>query len=93
MSLVKELLQVFDEDMQIQEEALRIALAEKDYDRIASIAHSLKGSSARVTAIQLSELSSLLEVRAQTGNSPVESLTEEVFVECARLRQWLRGLS
>ena len=92
MSLVKELLQVFDADMQIQEEALRIALAKRDYGRIASIAHSIKGSAARVTAIQLSGLSSLLEARAQSGDSPTESLTQELFDELARVRQWQREI-
>ena len=64
-NLLMELCQVFKEDCGKTVQAMRHAIAETNFTRLEHLAHSLKGSSASLSALELADAAAKLEKLAR----------------------------
>ncbi len=74
--LLLELLDIFDQDFQVKRPALSEFFAQKNFDKIRDIAHSLKGAAGNISAKELFQSFYQLEKMAE-GKDP--SRMEAVF--------------
>jgi len=63
-----ELVRVFLQDSSPRCEALRSAFAAQDSEQVREIAHSFKGASANLSAVQLAELCFVVETAGRENN-------------------------
>lgn len=63
-----ELVKVFIQDSTPRCDALRAAYAAQDSDQVREIAHSFKGASANLSAVQLAELCFVVETAGRENN-------------------------
>lgn len=63
--LLLELLDIYEEDYGPKREGIEKAIAEKNYEDIRGIAHSLKGASGNISAKSVREIFSILEEKGQ----------------------------
>lgn len=82
----QELLQIFFQDCQVQMERLQEAWRVSDLAEVRQVAHHIKGASANVGAIALSQLAAQLEEDARNLNSAPITASLQV------LSQRLEGL-
>lgn len=82
--LLGEMLGIFLEQVPMQLQQMRQAGAVGDTDRIAAIAHELRGAAANVGAEGLRTLACEVELHLKRGDS--KDVTAELEVELARLR-------
>lgn len=84
-----ELLQLFVEDTRSHLSKLAEAIARDDADQVRRLAHHLKGASANVGALGLSEAAGILETEARQANlNPAPALQQQMqlnFTEIERL--------
>ena len=67
--LMRELLAIFKEDFPPHYQALRQAVASQDADRVASVAHTLKGMLSNLAAHEAAGVAALLENSGRNGNA------------------------
>ncbi len=67
--LLKELLDIFVEDFEQKRIKLTEAVANKDFETIKSIAHSVKGASGNISAKLLREVCIVLETKGKAGDA------------------------
>ena len=84
----KDLLQDFINELPAKLEKLKLYAAEKDADSLNRAAHNLKGVSANLGAMPLSERAGRLEKQVKEGyNDTVEGLLSEITVEIQTLTE------
>ena len=89
----KEIISMYIEQTGEQLSALENAVNEKDVEAISSKAHQIKGSSANLGAIQISDLCSRLEDNAKDGNlSSTDQLFDEIHGTFDRTKVQLLAL-
>lgn len=88
--LAAELAELFVEDVPLRLEALRSALLQRDMRRVGQLAHTLKGSSSNLGAIQLASTCSALQSAADDASpSATAVLVEAVARDWALVRDLL----
>ncbi|MDG2215046.1 MAG: response regulator, partial [Verrucomicrobiota bacterium] len=89
----KEIISMYIDQTREQLCALEKSVNEKDIASISSKAHQIKGSSANLGAVQISDLCSLLEDNAKVGNlSSSEQLLNEIYGTFDRTKVQLLAL-
>lgn len=93
LRLLRELLAIFDESLGSRIDDLLSAIKSGDLALIASLGHSLKGSSAFVYAIRLSALCGEIEAAARSGElETINALGARLPSEAAALRDAVSGI-
>lgn len=74
-----ELIALFQRDMPVRLAILRAAVGAADWNAVAEVAHTLKGSSGNLGAAALAEVCATLQVSAAAGDAPrIAALAREV---------------
>jgi len=85
-----ELLSIYQEEFSSSAQALEQAIRSQDYTAIQELGHSLKGSSANLSLIQLREKAYLIETAGREQNLELaRTSTEELKTEFQRLQDHL----
>jgi len=88
--IVDELLETFATQIPNDADALTAAVASTDRDRVASLAHRLKGGAATMSADRLARLALELEQLSKTDSASLESAMTELRQEMARCVEFAR---
>jgi HPt (histidine-containing phosphotransfer) domain-containing protein len=86
--LLAELIDIFLRDAPTRLTAIRGAIAREDWPELVAAAHSLKGSSGSLGAVQMADLCGRLERQGRTGTDRREA--ELVFRELERQSELVR---
>ncbi|HHN73889.1 MAG TPA: Hpt domain-containing protein [Acidobacteria bacterium] len=88
----KELLEIFLDDVPGRMEQLRSAIAAGQADEVASVAHSIKGAAANLSALAIRDTALNIETQARNENlSDAPALAGTLEVEIGRLTEFLRS--
>lgn len=91
-NLVKEVLSVFQSDSAERLQALRAASAAGDRETVRKQAHTLKGSSAQVGALAMSNICQRLESCAREASAQeIDDLIGKIEVDFAAVRQQMQS--
>ena len=93
-SFANRCLHVFIRETQTDMDGIAAALAGKDFQEIARLAHRIKGASASIRAEFLQEKATLLEGSAGTGNhADVDDCLARLKLEFERFNQYIAALT
>jgi signal transduction histidine kinase/DNA-binding response OmpR family regulator len=90
-SLLKEVVEIFNEDSPILLEKMRQAIREKHYEKVPPIAHNLKSSAAVLGALRLKEISERLENLdlKSTNEQQITLLVDSLDKELGLVQEYL----
>lgn len=93
VDIVQDLLLTFYEEGSRQIDQMQPALESADYDQLGSLAHTLKGSSGNLGAVQLSDLCFQLEEAAEkTQTERVGSLIKQIRISFGATKSALEAV-
>lgn len=93
-SVVLDLLQTFFEEGSKQVDQMQPALDTADYEQLSRLAHTLKGSSGNLGALQLSDLCFQLEKAAEKADSEIiGSLIKQIRISFGATKSALEAVN